>query len=200
MSFSEYARTRGYSQARVSQAVKEGKLTAYKDDKGRPYLDPVQADREWRERTDPSKQGAAKPKPDPPRSSAPPESEPNRGSTNQSPEGHEPQEPSFVDDLGTPKYDVSRARREHTRSKMDEAKYRVFIGSLVESEAVKRQAFELGRALREAMLSIPDRLAAELAAETDQHKVHQRLTKELVIAMQSVAGKAPDETLQAVSA
>jgi hypothetical protein len=44
----------------------------------------------------------------------------------------------------------------------------------------------VARLVRDAMLNIPDRVAAELAAETNQFKVHQRLTHEIRRALEDM--------------
>lgn len=40
-------------------------------------------------------------------------------------------------------------------------------------------AFEVGRRVRDALMVIPNRLSALLAAEQDRHKVHEMLEKEI---------------------
>ena len=53
----------------------------------------------------------------------------------------------------------------------------------------ERIAFEKARTIREGILNIPDRIAAELAAEPNEAKVHARLETELRLALESVAAK-----------
>jgi hypothetical protein len=48
-------------------------------------------------------------------------------------------------------------------------------GKVVDVRAAKREAFESARIIRETLLNLPVRLAAELAAETDPAKVFARL-------------------------
>jgi hypothetical protein len=60
-------------------------------------------------------------------------------------------------------------------------------GSLVEVERASREAFEFARALRENVLNVPARLAAELAAETDSTRVHLRLDGALREALEATA-------------
>ena len=48
------------------------------------------------------------------------------------------------------------------------------------------EAFKMARLTRDAMLAIPDRLAAEIAAETDTFKVHTRITEEIRKALESL--------------
>ena len=48
-------------------------------------------------------------------------------------------------------------------------------GRLVEVEKASKVAFEAERIIRESLLNIPSRVAAELAAETDAVRLHIRL-------------------------
>jgi len=52
-------------------------------------------------------------------------------------------------------------------------------GTVIETAEVERDAFNIGRAVRDSLLNIPDRISAILAAETDESKVSEFLTKEI---------------------
>jgi hypothetical protein len=52
-------------------------------------------------------------------------------------------------------------------------------GRLVDAELVRRQSFARARQALDALMAIPDRIAPQLAAETDPHKVHILLGDEL---------------------
>lgn len=56
-------------------------------------------------------------------------------------------------------------------------------GTLVEAVRVRRSSFETARTVRDSLLNVPDRLASELAAETDAGKVHARLDEEIRAAL-----------------
>jgi hypothetical protein len=60
-------------------------------------------------------------------------------------------------------------------------------GRLIDAERARRDAFACARAVRDAVLNVPDRLAAELAAESDAARVHERLDLELRKALELVA-------------
>lgn len=60
-------------------------------------------------------------------------------------------------------------------------------GALVEADKAAREAFDFARTLRENILNIPGRLAAELAAERDAARVHHRLEDALREALESTA-------------
>jgi phage terminase Nu1 subunit (DNA packaging protein) len=50
---------------------------------------------------------------------------------------------------------------------------------LCDAEKVKREAFSMARSVRDAVNSIPDRVANQFAAETDSVVIHQALSEEL---------------------
>ncbi len=52
---------------------------------------------------------------------------------------------------------------------------------------IEKEGFAMGRQIRDAILSIPDRLAPLLAAETDQHKVRMELDTGLRQALEGLA-------------
>lgn len=60
-------------------------------------------------------------------------------------------------------------------------------GRLVEAEKAARQAFNAQRTIREAVLNLPARISAELAAETDPARVHIRLDAALREALMMAA-------------
>jgi hypothetical protein len=82
-------------------------------------------------------------------------------------------------DDGYPDFNESRAKRIFFEAKLAEIEVKTREGQLVDKAALKERSFKLGRLIRDGMLNIPDRVAADLAAETDAFKVHARLTKEI---------------------
>lgn len=60
-------------------------------------------------------------------------------------------------------------------------------GKLVDAEAVKVAAFNKARAVRDALLNIPDRISPILAAERDEKKVSDILTKEIRTALEELS-------------
>lgn len=69
-----------------------------------------------------------------------------------------------------------------------EVKTRIKQGELVEVSKVKSSSFTSARTVRDNILNIPDRLAGELAGESDAARVHARLTAELHQALETIAG------------
>lgn len=62
-------------------------------------------------------------------------------------------------------------------------------GRVVDVRAAKREAFESARIMREVLLNLPTRIAAELAAETDPAKVFARLDDEIRQALGDAADR-----------
>jgi hypothetical protein len=96
----------------------------------------------------------------------------------------------------TDKSTIADAQRhkEISRARQEQLKYDRMQGALVEREVVNREAFNLGRQIRDALLAVPDRLAgilvSQVRSEPDDHKaqhvVHEMLTKEFRQALEAV--------------
>jgi hypothetical protein len=86
-----------------------------------------------------------------------------------------------------PDLNDSRARREHYLA--EKARLEALRGrdELVPSDQVKAEAFACARAVRDALLSLADRLAPMLAATTDARECHRLLTEEHRIALRGLA-------------
>ena len=67
--------------------------------------------------------------------------------------------------------------REHYQARLAKLEYEERVGSLVSKDEVRVAAFNETRQFRDAMLNIPDRLAAMLAAEPDTAKCYEILTQ-----------------------
>lgn len=73
----------------------------------------------------------------------------------------------------------TRIKSETEKVKLLEIKAKVEAGKFIDVDEVKSAAYRRGRTVRDNLLSIPDRLDAILAAETDRRKVHQILSDEI---------------------
>jgi hypothetical protein len=80
----------------------------------------------------------------------------------------------------------SRIKSEVERAKLLEIKARVEAGKYIAAEDVKIAAFNRARVVRDALLNIPERLAAMLAAEADERRVHQILVTEIRAALEEL--------------
>ena len=82
-------------------------------------------------------------------------------------------------DLEIPSFNESRAKSEFFRAEMARLDLEEKEELLCEADKVKSAAFTLARSVRDALDSIPDRVANQFAAETDSVVIHQTLQEEL---------------------
>ncbi len=192
VTFTELAAVRGVSQAAVSTAVKTGRIAAAVVEKdGRRLLDRELALELWEKNTrhkhhGPHKQigRAPRPKPAPDAPSPAPQSPPP--AQKQTPEQLKRSVALLPDDQ-VPDLQTSRERREHYQAELAKLQVDEKRGELVAVEAVKKEAFTLGRVVRDALLNIPDRVSHQLAGEIDPAAIHQMLSKEMQQALEGLA-------------
>jgi formaldehyde-activating enzyme involved in methanogenesis len=91
------------------------------------------------------------------------------------------------DSFGAAQYSKARAVREHYQARLAKIEYEERVGSLVSKDEVQVAAFNTHRVIRDAMLNIPDRIAAMLAAETDEAKCYEILATEIRKALNEFA-------------
>ena len=89
---------------------------------------------------------------------------------------------------GGGEYWASRSRRESAEADMAEMKLAELTGELVRAADVRAAHAKRLAALRDSLLQIPARLAAVMAAETDQLKCHDALQRELHSVLAQVVG------------
>jgi phage terminase Nu1 subunit (DNA packaging protein) len=80
-----------------------------------------------------------------------------------------------------------RARLVKCQADAAELNLRERTGELVERKAVADSQFKIGRRVRDSILNVPSRISGSCAAETDQHKIHVLLTRELTQALEGLA-------------
>ena len=78
-------------------------------------------------------------------------------------------------------YDLfqARAKKETYLARIRELEFLEKMGDLVDAREVENHLFRTSRQIRDAMLGIPDRLAAVLASETDAAKCHELILSEI---------------------
>ena len=81
-------------------------------------------------------------------------------------------------DDAIPELNESRARREHYQAELSKLQVAQQRRELVPAEEVKKDAFQVGRSIREALSNLADRLSHQLAGETDPAVIHQLLSDE----------------------
>ena len=92
--------------------------------------------------------------------------------------------------FGGSQYTKARAVREHYQARLAKIDYEERIAKLVSGEEVQVAAFNKFRQFRDAMINLPDRLAAMLAAETVETTVHALLTNEIRKALNDFADES----------
>jgi hypothetical protein len=194
-----FARRRGVSHTAVQKAISSGRLkdSVCRDRQGQVRIDADLADREWGDNTDKAQQRER---------GGHGGSTSERGSAETGAQPRGPRRPTLAaatsepiagggstglgapvgaaGDAGPmptsgPSFNQSRAVREAYRAKTERIRYELLVGSVVRADEVRSQAFRVHRVVRDALLNVPHRVAAELAATTSVHLVHQILLREL---------------------
>jgi hypothetical protein len=88
-------------------------------------------------------------------------------------------------------YAASRAAREAYMARLAKLEYEERSGKLVDADQVRAQIYGLGRRLRDAFLSMPDRVAPLLAGQVDQAVVHRLLTQEIITCLGELSAAPP---------
>lgn len=174
MSCAQYARHRGVSKAAVTKAVQAGRISLIERD-GKRFVDSDIADRQWNANTQHEKKHIQTQKEKLENTS--PQTE-ETASTAPESESEQKNSPST--------YSQARAYKETFNAKLAKLQYDERVGRVTSVEQVQKEAFRDARIVRDAMMRLPDRLAGELAAETNQFKVHSRLTEEIRKALVSL--------------
>lgn len=161
-----YARMRGVTRQAVNAAIRAGKLMGSVGDDG--LIDVELADKLWAENTHPTRgyNGQLK----------------RRGGKriNNSPEEViENAKKIGIDPGNVPTLVESKTIEAAYKAKLAQIEYEEKVGTLIDAEKVKKEAFRLARVTRDAMLGIPDRVAAEIAGMTDPFAVHTKLITEI---------------------
>ena len=164
VTFAEFAAIRGCSKGAVTHATKSRIAAAVVEKEGRRWLDRDLALELWNKNTvanAQSKVSRADPVEKPPADAA---------ELKRRVEG--------MPDDAIPDLNESRARREHYQAELAKLQVTQQRGELVAADEVKKEAFKMGRSLREALANLADRLSHQLAGETDPTVIHQVLTQE----------------------
>lgn len=156
ISMSEYARRRGCSEAAVRHAVRDNRISLID---GR--VDPVAADAQWARNT--RVRAGSRPADD----------------VNLRAPSAAPGPPGAAQEPPVEDYYVVKARRERAEADLAELKLAELRGELVRVADVRAAYAKRAAGLREAILQLPARLSAQLAAESDQAKCHDLLQADL---------------------
>ena len=172
ITYTELAAIKGCSVAAVSYAVKRGRISeAIVEKEGRRWLDRDKALELWDKNT--MKNNCSKVR----------EGEPIPAT----PKDLKKQIDGLPDDA-IPELNESRARREHYQAELAKLQVTQQRGELVSVDEVKKDAFNIGRSVREALSNLADRLSHQLAGETDPVMIHKLLSDEHRAALMELAG------------
>lgn len=97
-----------------------------------------------------------------------------------------------ADAASIPSFARSRAIREAFSAKLSELEFKQRSAKLVDKAELKMRLAKLHMAVRDALRTIPDRVAPIVAAETDQAKIHAMLLKEIGQALEGLSGAISD--------
>jgi hypothetical protein len=171
VTFSEFAAIKGCTKAAVTHATKSRILAAVVEKDGKRWLDRDVALELWRKNT--LKNNAAKvDEPDPLK---PRDARELR------------QQVAGLPDDEIPELNESRARREHYQAELAKLEVDLKRKDLVPAVDVQKEAFALGRSVREALANLADRLSHQLAGETDPARIHAVLTDEHRAALEELS-------------
>lgn len=91
--------------------------------------------------------------------------------------------------VGAMSYAQAKAYREAFTARQKELEFKIKSGQVIDKDKVEKAAFEVARIARETILGVPDKIAAELAAEPDVQKVHFILKTALAQALETLAAE-----------
>jgi len=155
------------------KAISKGRITREPDGK----IDPAKADLEWEQNSDPGQvEAQSAPKPE-----TPPKF---RTKIENAPEAPSSEGPTYIQ---------SRAIRELYVARLRKMEYEEKANRLVPLDKVTVRWFNLARQLRDQLLSVPDRIDAILAAESDRFKVNQLLTEEITRVLEEFSKSDPSQ-------
>ena len=176
VTFSEFAALKGCAKGTVTAATKSRIAAAVVEKDGKRWLDRDLALELWNKNTK-ATWCAKVSKPDPIEAPAPTTPRELR------------QRIDALPDDAIPELNESRARREHYQAELAKLQVAQQRRELVPADEVKKEAFQVGRSIREALANLADRLSHQLAGETDPAVIHQLLSDEhrdALLALQEV--------------
>jgi hypothetical protein len=195
MGITEYARHRGVSLTAVQLAVKRGRITRRADG----LIDTDQADREWEQNTNHA-QARYGPRQKKTEGEGPASSTAatghiqagrHRAATHAVRHAEQDAaELGSAERLATgPDFNRARAAKEIYEARIKKLDYEERLGNLVSRKSVEVEAFTAFRILRDSCFNIPDRVSAQIAAETDTTTIYEILMLELRRAFEDFASR-----------
>ena len=153
ITMAELAAFKNVSRAAVTKKVKSGKLDgAIVNHNGKKKVNKEEAFRLWDLQAPPSKDTTVKK------------------------QLKEEIEAKSIDEI--PNFAESKAKREHFLAELARLDVEQKKKDLILVTEIKKSSFEMGRAIRESLANLADRLASQVAGETDPQVIHKLLTQE----------------------
>ena len=164
---SRFAEAAGCSRQAVSKAMKQGRLDGALVDTGsvNPKIDLQKALEIWGVTERPS-------------AATMPRREAKKSPELEAAQKEVRRQVTYVQEEDVPDFYTSRARKEHYNAEIAKITAATQMDELVSAAQVQKESFAMARAVREALTNLADRLANELAGETDPARIHQLLTQE----------------------
>jgi hypothetical protein len=187
ISIREASRRLGVSDTAVHKAIKVGrvKIAGRTPGTDRPLVAWPQVETDWLANSDAGKRTHVGSRGSPIRAKNPPPQ--TRLPTNT----EEADQPPAAATPGTgPSLATSRAVREAYQARLAKLEWEQKVGKLVEADQVKVRAFNMARAARDALMTMPDRLAPILASSTDVIEVHRLMLEDIERTCQQLAQEA----------
>ena len=201
MSPSEYAKHRGISKVAVFYAIRDNRISTVPGPGKRRLIDSDLADKQWEQNTNHENRRNVKEPFVVDQTNQQPfvsenitvtqkvETENIRASqVYDEPIIDEPPRISSApkDDPSVPSYAKSRAVKEVYNARLTKLEFDIRTGKYVLADDVKKAGFKIARVVRDNLLNIPDRIAGQIAAETDQFKCHQILKEEITKSLEGL--------------
>lgn len=177
----EAARRLGVSDTAVHKAIKAGRvnIAGRTETSQRPLVAWPQTQDDWLANSDGSKRshiGST----GSPRRAADPAPEVDLPVSSRPDQGNEPDVQQHATTVSAaPSYAQSRAIREAYQARLSKLEFEEKSGKLIDANEVKVRAFRMARNARDALMTLPDRLAPILASSTDVHEVHKLLLEDI---------------------
>lgn len=188
----EAARRLGVSDTAVHKAIKAGRvqIASRTEKSGRPLVAWPQAQADWLANSDASKRSHVGSKGSP-RREADPQPKVKLATSARPDEGTEADEQPQVSAAASgPSYAQSRAVREAYQARLAKLEFEERSGKLIDASEVKVRAFKMARSARDALMTLPDRLAPILASSTDVQEVHKLLLEDIERTCKRIAFEA----------
>jgi hypothetical protein len=167
---SEFARRLGVSQPRIAFFLREGRLSgATKRLNNRILIDVEKGKKILETRIDPMNPSKI------------------REAVRNLSEGEKKEAVKTAGVRTTLDYSQARTLNEQYKAAIKKLEYEEKTGKLINAEVVKAAAFDCARRTRDAILNVPDRVSALLAAESREGAVRSLLTAELRSALEELS-------------